>query len=276
MKELDPPKYVSQEVWNYASGLQKVDGLETTIYFYQLVKENVSKKLTLDEVEDLLHSGGINTKEDAAGLVSVRIARLYEMKVFSMRPTFLQWIHKHLFDGVYQFAGEFRTCDITKKEPILNWNSVEYAPWQTILDNFKYDFENEKCTHYDNHTPENTVKSLAKFISNIWQNHAFMEGNTRTVAVFLSKYLRKLGILYDISQFADNALYFRNALVRANFSDYTHSIREDICFLEKFFENLVCNKNHVLDNKNIVCHSLISYNEDESSNLSCDSIIRRM
>ena len=54
----------------------------------------------------------------------------------------------------------------------------------------------------------------------------FGEGNTRTTAVFFIKYLRTLGFDATNDIFAENAWYFRNALVRANYNDLKNGIHE--------------------------------------------------
>lgn len=77
------------------------------------------------------------------------------------------------------------------------------------------------------------------------------EGNTRTTAVFFIKYLRTLG--FDVANdiFAENAWYFRNSLVRANYNDLKNGIHETTEFLELFLRNLLLNENHSLHNRTL-------------------------
>ncbi len=112
-----------------------------------------------------------------------------------------------------------------------------------------YDFNQERIFSYKDLSFDDSIKHLCRFISNIWQIHPFCEGNTRTTAVFLIKYLKTFGFNVNDDVFADNSLYFRNALVRANYKNYEKNVFEDIPYLEKFFYNLLTNSNYELKNR---------------------------
>ena len=83
----------------------------------------------------------------------------------------------------------------------------------------------------------------------MWQIHPFCEGNTRTTAVFLIKYLRTFGFNINDKVFSEKSWYFRNSLVRANYKNFAKNIFEDISYLEKFFYNLLANTNFELKNR---------------------------
>ena len=100
------------------------------------------------------------------------------------------------------------------------------------------------------------IHHLAIFVSRLWQIHAFGEGNTRTTAVFFIKYLRTLGFDVTNDIFAENAWYFRNALVRANYNDLKNGIHETTEFLELFLRNLLLNEDHPLHNRSLHIRSL--------------------
>jgi len=76
-------------------------------------------------------------------------------------------------------------------------------------------------------------------------------GNTRTTAVFFIKYLRTLGFDVTNDIFAENAWYFRNSLVRANYNDLKNGIHETTEYLEVFLRNLLLNENHPLHNRTL-------------------------
>lgn len=103
------------------------------------------------------------------------------------------------------------------------------------------------------------------FISRLWQIHVFGEGNTRTTAVFFIKYLRTLGFDVTNDIFAENAWYFRNSLVRANYSDLKNSIHETTEFLELFLRNFLLNENHPLHNRTL--HISGTFNIPEEVNI---------
>lgn len=114
-----------------------------------------------------------------------------------------------------------------------------------------YDFSEEKNFSYRNLSMDEIIHHLALFVSRLWQIHVFGEGNTRTTAVFFIKYLRTLGFDVTNDIFAENAWYFRNALVRANYNDLKNGIHETTEYLELFLRNLLLNEHHPLHNRTL-------------------------
>ena len=104
---------------------------------------------------------------------------------------------------------------------------------------------------------DESIKHLCRFTSNIWQVHPFCEGNTRTTAVFIIKYLRTFGFNINDDVFAENSWYFRNSLVRANYKNFEKNIFDDTIFLEKFFHNLLTKSKYELKNR----YTHIDYNQ---------------
>ncbi len=102
------------------------------------------------------------------------------------------------------------------------------------------------------------IHHLAVFISRLWQIHILGEGNTRTTAVFFIKYLRTLGFSATNDIFADHAWYFRNALVRANYTNLQKNIHETTEYLEIFLRNLLLNENNELHNRNLHISQLLN------------------
>ena len=95
------------------------------------------------------------------------------------------------------------------------------------MDILTYDFEEESKK-----SAKVSISRLARFTSSIWQVHPFCEGNTRTTAVFIIKYLRSLGYNVNNDLFKENSLYFRNALVLSNYSDVSRNIIDSKVELE--------------------------------------------
>ena len=124
-----------------------------------------------------------------------------------------------------------------------------YASYDSIKDTLDYDFAQEKDFSYEGLSLAESVHHLSRFTSGIWQIHPFCEGNTRTTAVFIIKYLNTFGFNIDNETFAKNSWYFRNALVRANYNDWQNGIHETTKYLDLFFENLLMNKQHELKNR---------------------------
>jgi len=251
--------YTKQLYWNMAIGLQQVDGLTPSIYLKELVNKNILGEITNYEVEELLQTyyktqdlSNIKiSNEKECDLVSTRIVELLNDNSFSLRPIILQSIHEYLFKGIYDFAGKYRTYNITKEEPILKDDTVIYADYNDIERTFEYDFKEEMKYDYSKLTLREQIEHIATFTSSIWQVHPFGEGNTRTVAVMIEKYLRSLGYNVKNDLFKENSLYFRNALVRSNYSNRAKNIYPTNEYLIKFFENLLNIGTNELSNKDL-------------------------
>lgn len=215
-----------KQLWDVAFGLQKTDGLTPSSYVRELSQDNISGKIDYQEIYQKLttYHGATSelSRDKEADIVSVRIVELLERGEFILKPFMLKSIHRFLFDGVLpqlMKAGEYRTYDIRKEEPVLEGESVSYTSSFLLLDTLDYDFSEEKKKDYRSLNDLEKILSVKNFISSVWQIHPFEEGNTRTIAVFTELYLRSLGFDIDNQPFADNAEYFRDALVLANTSN---------------------------------------------------------
>ena len=258
-KQNEPEKYKKAENWGVAIGLQQVDGLTPSKYLIEIAKDNIEGKISIDEANEEIARYYKNNpaqtsqehNEKEADEVSGRITKLLSTHTFSFSPVELFSIHKFLFSGLLneEITGKIRTYDITKKEPILNGDTVIYGRSDSIQETLDYDFAQEKNFNYQGLSNKQKVEHLAKFISGIWQIHPFAEGNTRTTAVFVIKYLYTLGFETNNDMFERHAKYFRNALVRANYQNLKKDISYTMVFLDKFFGNLLLGENNLLDNR---------------------------
>jgi fido (protein-threonine AMPylation protein) len=272
-KQESPEKYKKAYAWKTAIGLQKVDNLTPSVYLYEIVRKNIENDLSFEEAHKLIHSYYKEktidqNRTEEADKVSVRIAELISSNSFVFSPIEYINIHKYLFEGIYNYAGQIRNYNISKSEWVLDGDSVTYGNSYNLKELLEYDFKQEKEFNYNNITKKEFIKHIAKFISDIWQIHAFGEGNTRTTAVFLIKYLNKKGFDINNDLFEKNSWYFRNALVRANYSNFLLGINETTDYLEMFLENLLFNTNHVISNK--MLH--ISYKENINKDVDLNDI----
>ncbi|MGL4947317.1 MAG: Fic family protein [Cetobacterium sp.] len=254
IKEYDTPVEKRIENWEVGIGLNEVDGLTPSSYLIQLTKESIEGKKTFDEIEKDLknyyskqNKNSINYSEMECDLVSTRIAKLLEDRAFVFSPIQLKSIHRKLFSELLldqrdNSIGEYRKYNISKKEPVLNGDTVIYGEYTTIDEFLKYDFENESSKNYSEMSLDKQIKSLARFTSATWQIHPFIEGNTRTVAVFIQKYLLSMGFLLNNDLFRENSIYFRNSLVASNYSNIPKKISPNFSYLEEFFLKLLHNK----------------------------------
>ncbi|MDE6284360.1 MAG: Fic family protein, partial [Bacilli bacterium] len=193
----------------------------------------------------------ITEEEYECDLVSTRLVKLLQDNEFELSTDFFQKIHKGLFNKIYGFAGKYRQVNISKSEDILKGDTVQYQSYDLIEKTLKYDFNEEKEIDYSSFSEEGLIDRITEFTSRIWQVHPFQEGNTRTTAVFIQKYLISMGFNINNELFKDNALYFRNALVRANYTNYSVGVKETKKYLIMFFENLLLNKNSVFSNDDL-------------------------
>lgn len=256
LKQAEPNKRDKGYAWHTAIGLQAVDGLKPSKYLVDTAIQNIEGKITIDEAQRLLDTYYEENPEviddertEEADKVSVRIAKLLSEKSFSFTPNEYISIHKKLFAGIYSHAGKIRDYNITKKEWVLDGATVLYGSASELRATLDYDFLQEKNFSYKGLTIEEIIHHLAVFISGLWQIHIFSEGNTRTTAVFFIKYLRTLGFEATNDIFAENAWYFRNALVRANYNDLKNGIHETTEFLELFLKNLLLDEQNELHNR---------------------------
>ncbi len=258
IRQSEPNKRDKGYAWHTAIGLQAVDGLKTSKYLIDTAIKNIEGDISIDEAQELLNSyyeenpkSGDDERTEEADKVAVRIAKILSEKAFSFTPNEYISIHKKLFTGIYGHAGKIRDYNITKKEWVLDGATVLYGSASELRATLEYDFSEEKKFSYRNLTMDEIIHHLAIFVSRLWQIHIFGEGNTRTTAVFFIKYLRTLGFDATNDIFAENAWYFRNALVRANYNDLKNGIHETTEYLEVFLRNLLLDERNELHNRSM-------------------------
>lgn len=259
IRQSEPHKREKGYAWQTAIGLQAVDGLKPSEYLKEKARQHIEGDITIDEVKQLVDSyykskvtrSSSEDRTEEADKVSARITEILSENTFTFSPIEYLAIHRHLFEGIFSHAGQIRDCNITKNEWVLKGATVLYASAGSIRETLEYDFSQEKIFDYKNLNIDEAIRHIARFVSGIWQIHAFGEGNTRTTAVFTIKYLHTFGFNFSNETFANHSWYFRNALVRANYNDLTKGVYATTEFLEKFFRNLILNEQNELKNRNL-------------------------
>lgn len=237
-------------------GLQDVDKIKNSTYFIEKSNKYIKGDISLEEL-DLMISNYYDNKPDVelrseeADKISIRIAKIISENSFTFTIGQLLTIHKLLFNGILENAGKLRNYNISKKEWVLDGDSVIYGYYRDLEMILQYDFDLEKKFKYKGLSIDEIIEHLTIFISNLWQIHVFEEGNTRTIAVFFIKYLRSLGFDVTNDTFAKNSWYFRNSLVRANYNNIIKGIFIDRTYLIKFLRNLILNENNILKNRDL-------------------------
>jgi len=260
IRQSEPQQRERGEAWRVAIGLQQVDGLTPSSYLIDTARQHIDGEISIVEAKELIDSyykSAVsrheveNDRTEEADKVSARIAEILSEKSFNFSPAQLTSIHRRLFDGLFRYAGRIRDYNITKSEWVLNGETIYYADCDSISETLEYDFRTEREFSYSGMPIDDAIRHLMRFCANLWQIHAFCEGNTRTTAVFMIKYLRTLGFNVVNDMFAQNSWYFRNALVRANYSNLQKGITETTIYLERFFRSMLLGEEHTFLNREL-------------------------
>ena len=273
IRQGEPAQRERADAWRVAIGLQAVDGLKTSEYLHQTARRNIEGEITIDEARELVKqyyvSKTTHDEDDAdkeeADRVSGNIAKLLQTDAFTYSVAGLAAIHRAIFEGVFKHAGRFRDYDISKKEWVLQWDSVLYGRWQDLKMTIEYDLEQERQFDYTGLDKGQIIEHLARFVAGLWQIHPFAEGNTRTTAVFTIKYLRYLGFSVNNDLFERHSWYFRNALVRANYRNVVKGVEREPLFLIRFFRNLLLGENNELKNRYMIINPPEGHQMPEST-----------
>ena len=262
IRQGEPSQREKAGYWQTAIGLQAVDGLKVSSYLQNTACRHIEGDITIDEARELVnqyyitktaHDANDEDKEEA-DRVSSNIVKVLSSPTFDFSTGGYQSVHRRVFEGVMKHAGEFRKYDITKKEWVLEGDTVLYLNWEDLRRAIDYEIEQERAYSYKGKSQDEMISHLTRFVSGLWQIHAFGEGNTRTTAVFTIQYLRSLGFDVNNDLFAKHSWYFRNALVRANYHNIAKGIDYTPIYLERFFRNLLFDEQWDLRNRYLHIH----------------------
>ncbi|TNU96135.1 cell filamentation protein Fic [Eggerthella lenta] len=266
-RELRDPA-VREGYWRVAMGLQEVDGLKPSPYLRELARDHVLGVRGLDETGSMIrlyHARQEAARNDElarereADLVSQRIVELLNSGAFALMPDMLAVIHGMLFQdldpAVYR-PGEYKTEALQKREFVLNGDCAAYADPALVERSLAFLFEEERSRAYGLEFDGAQLEHFGRFVSRLWQVHPFVEGNTRTTAVFAILYLRDLGFDVDNEPFEQHVRYFRDALVRANYRNAKAGVLPDLRFVVRFLDNLLNGAEHELRSRDLACKAL--------------------
>ena len=262
IRQGEPSQREKAGYWQAAIGLQAVDGLKVSGYLQNTACRHIEGDITIDEARELVnqyyitktaHDANDEDKEEA-DRVSSNIVKVLSSPTFDFSTGGYQSVHRRIFEGVMKHAGEFRKYDITKREWVLEGDTVLYLNWEDLRRAIDYEIEQERAYSYKGKSQNDMISHLTQFISGLWQIHAFGEGNTRTTAVFTIQYLRSLGFGVNNDLFANHSWYFRNALVRANYHNVAKGIDYTPIYLERFLRNLLLGEQWDLRNRYLHIH----------------------
>ena len=257
IRQGEPEKREKAYIWQTAIGLQAVDGLTTSDYLNETAKRHIEGEIDIDEVRELIKTyyrsksnrePDDDEKREADG-VSANISKILSNHTLDFSAQGYIALHRRIFAGIFKHAGRVRNYNITKKEWVLENETVNYLNWEDLRRALDYDIERERNFSYKGITADAMISHITRFVSGLWQIHAFGEGNTRTTAVFTIQYLRSIGFDITNDMFAKHSWYFRNALVRANYKNALKGIDYTPIYLERFFRNLLLGEKWDLRNR---------------------------
>ena len=263
IRQGEPSKKEKASNWQTAIGLQAVDGLQTSEYLKATACRHIEGEIDIDEARELIktyyQSKSMREPDDddkqEADKVSANITKILSSQTLDFSTGGYISVHRRVFEDVFKHAGKLRDYDITKKEWVLNGDTVNYLNWEDLRRALDYDISQEREFSYKGLSSDNMVHHITRFVSGLWQIHAFGEGNTRTTAVFTILYLRSIGFEADNDLFARHSWYFRNALVRANYKHARLGIDYTTVYLERFFRNLLLGEKWDLRNRFLHIHA---------------------
>ena len=282
IRQGEPNKKEKASIWQTAIGLQAVDGLQTSDYLKQTARKHIEGEIDIDEARQLIKSyyqsktqrEPDDDEKQEADKVSANITKILSSQSLDFTTGGFISIHRRVFEGVFKHAGRLRDYDITKREWVLNGDTVNYLNWEDLRRAIDYDIEQERQFSYRGISPDAMIGHISKFVSGLWQIHPFCEGNTRTTAVFTILYLRSIGFEVNNDMFALHSWYFRNALVRANYKNARLGIDYTPVYLERFFRNLILGDKWDLRNRYL--HVSASEEWKDQPNLSDPTSIRQV
>ena len=260
LKAPEPSIRERADYWRTAIGLQAVDQLTVSDFLKQTAQKHIEGKITTEDAEKQLKAY-YSAKEvrlpdddekEEADIVSMNITKVLSEQSCTFSVAGVAAIHRQIFKGVFKHAGQFRDYDFTKKEWVLDGDTVLYSRWSELQRTLAYDLDQEKQFDYTDLALPDAIRHIADFIAGIWQIHPFREGNTRTTAVFTIKYLRSIGFQQiNNDLFEQHSWYFRNALVRANYRNVQKAVNPDTRFLVAFLRNLLLGEQTTLYNRDM-------------------------
>lgn len=172
---------------------------------------------------------------------------LYERGFHDFSPAGLCEIHRFLFEDVYDWAGQYRSINIEKRERLLGGRSVWYSSDEQIPEELDAAFAEVHRQPWEQLTREEFVRRLSVCFPRIWQVHPFREGNTRTVVMMMTLFVEHYGYYMDHDLLAASAGYVRDAFVMASidqFSEYEH--------LERILLDAVCTQAPAYDESSLL------------------------
>lgn len=122
----------------------------------------------------------------------------------SFDSKYLKSIHKHIFDDIFDWAGQYRTVPIIKEEIVIPGLSLEYAQPKDISKKVDACLKKMNETSWEQMSLDDKVSTFTAQLTELWKIHPFRDGNTRTTITFARQFSREHGFPMDLSLLLDN------------------------------------------------------------------------
>ena len=163
---------------------------------YILENGTLSNLLGIEDYEEL------NKAETDIGYVKLLNAD-EETKV-DCDINLLKKIHKHIFEDIFDWAGEFRTVPIYKEELVIPGMSLQYAEPKEIETLLTKRLDEMNSYNWKDKNIDEITKAFTGFLARIWRVHPFRDGNTRTTLTFANIFAKQHGFEMNMERILDN------------------------------------------------------------------------
>lgn len=143
-------------------------------------------------------------------------------------------IHKHIFEDIFDWAGEYRKCPLVKEEFIFPGYSVPYSSVKDIPKDLKKQILELEGMDWDSMSQKQIAEVFARRMALLWKVHPFRDGNTRTTLSYACIFAKHHGFPMDMKTFTDNL----TRTYREDGKVGRHSIRDKFVIASLEEENL--------------------------------------
>lgn len=248
--------------WLTSFGIQSVVDLKPTDDLMPIISRHIKGEIdirrTRQEVHNFYHELHQSSHDhqmhrgEEADKVAVRIVEILLSDDFELSVDGYCKTHHHLFHGIYHHSGEFREKPFSKKEWVLGNTTILYPKAEVVPDQIRYIFDAECAIDYAKLSPRHQIRHYCRFIAKLLMLNAFHYANSRAVFVYALSYLLSRGYHLQNDTFYREAWYFRNAIIRACYTNMHQGIYPTTEYMEMFLGNLLLGEDNELKNHRMV------------------------
>lgn len=118
--------------------------------------------------------------------------------------SYIKSIHSHIFEDIFDWAGEFREVPVYKQEVVIPGLSLNYTDPKNIEKELSDCLEKINDTNWSALTLEQKSATFTKYLTQFWLIHPFRDGNTRTTLTFATQFSKEHDFPLDLGFLLDN------------------------------------------------------------------------